>query len=241
MESTELYHHGIKGQRWGIRRYQNKDGTLTAAGKEKLDKYKDAESQRVSRRLEIATNNENKYRAKMDKKRAKLEAKGRYQKADRIKEISKEGKKASNLAEAREALETELKAVKNMKFEDMQREIKLAKNDAIVEAAMMSSILAVTATNPISAAARFTGGMLGSMTADKLIKPISASVTRDRLQREDPNRYGKKKKKRRKTTSRIIKDNNNYQNQRAAQLAVQEANRAASLGITGGTNPYMFG
>lgn len=28
-----LYHHGIKGMRWGVRRYQNKDGTLTAAGK----------------------------------------------------------------------------------------------------------------------------------------------------------------------------------------------------------------
>ena len=30
---TELYHHGIKGQRWGVRRYQNPDGTLTAEGK----------------------------------------------------------------------------------------------------------------------------------------------------------------------------------------------------------------
>ena len=29
----ELYHHGIKGQKWGIRRYQNKDGSLTDAGK----------------------------------------------------------------------------------------------------------------------------------------------------------------------------------------------------------------
>lgn len=28
----ELYHHGIKGQRWGIRRYQNPDGSLTPAG-----------------------------------------------------------------------------------------------------------------------------------------------------------------------------------------------------------------
>lgn len=28
-----LIHHGIKGQRWGIRRYQNEDGSLTAAGK----------------------------------------------------------------------------------------------------------------------------------------------------------------------------------------------------------------
>lgn len=33
--SYELYHHGVKGQRWGIRRYQNKDGSLTPAGKKR--------------------------------------------------------------------------------------------------------------------------------------------------------------------------------------------------------------
>lgn len=30
---NELYHWGIKGMKWGVRRYQNKNGTLTAAGK----------------------------------------------------------------------------------------------------------------------------------------------------------------------------------------------------------------
>ena len=32
---TVLAHHGIKGQKWGIRRFQNRDGTWTSAGKER--------------------------------------------------------------------------------------------------------------------------------------------------------------------------------------------------------------
>lgn len=33
-----LAHHGIKGQRWGVRRYQNPDGSLTSLGKHRLGK-----------------------------------------------------------------------------------------------------------------------------------------------------------------------------------------------------------
>lgn len=32
---NELYHYGVRGMKWGIRRYQNTDGTLTAAGKKR--------------------------------------------------------------------------------------------------------------------------------------------------------------------------------------------------------------
>lgn len=34
---NELYHHGIKGMKWGVRRFQKKDGTLTNAGKKRYD------------------------------------------------------------------------------------------------------------------------------------------------------------------------------------------------------------
>ena len=36
--TDELYHHGVPGQRWGFRRYQNADGTLTPAGRRRANK-----------------------------------------------------------------------------------------------------------------------------------------------------------------------------------------------------------
>jgi hypothetical protein len=41
MQHSELYHAGIKGMKWGVRRYQNKDGTLTAEGKKRYNREAD--------------------------------------------------------------------------------------------------------------------------------------------------------------------------------------------------------
>lgn len=40
MDNNELCHYGILGMRWGVRRYQNRDGTLTAAGKKRAAQLK---------------------------------------------------------------------------------------------------------------------------------------------------------------------------------------------------------
>lgn len=53
----ELYHHGILGMKWGIRRYQNKDGTLTEAGKKR---YGSAEALEVDKALKEHTKVSNK-------------------------------------------------------------------------------------------------------------------------------------------------------------------------------------
>lgn len=44
MEQNHLVHHGIKGQRWGVRRFQNPDGTLTSAGKKHYGKGDETDS-----------------------------------------------------------------------------------------------------------------------------------------------------------------------------------------------------
>ena len=67
----ELYHHGIKGQKWGIRRFQNEDGTLTPEGLRRYGKrYENRE--KYIERLESSyrdsverAKKEKKYNAKM--------------------------------------------------------------------------------------------------------------------------------------------------------------------------------
>ena len=65
LELKELYHHGIKGQKWGVRRFQNDDGTLTEAGKARYNadlsekdpsKMSDEDLRKSSQRIQAEQN-----------------------------------------------------------------------------------------------------------------------------------------------------------------------------------------
>lgn len=45
-ETQYLSHHGVLGMKWGVRRYQNKDGSLTSEGKRHISSYRKKESKR---------------------------------------------------------------------------------------------------------------------------------------------------------------------------------------------------
>ncbi len=51
--NTELIHYGIKGQRWGVRRFQNVDGTRTPAGKHREQSSNADKQMRNERKTEV--------------------------------------------------------------------------------------------------------------------------------------------------------------------------------------------
>lgn len=64
MDNEQMYHHGVIGMKWGVRRYQNKDGSLTAAGRKRLQKLDDEREKLTGEKSNTSTSNSSSSSAK---------------------------------------------------------------------------------------------------------------------------------------------------------------------------------
>lgn len=118
---NEICHHGIKGMKWGVRRYQNKDGSLTAAGRRRL--------------------------LKMEKKQIKGERK-KAEEAVKLERFKKEVIEKGDIASLQKNIDkftnedianfdSRYKAVK--RANDIQNQVKREKVDAVIEGVKRAS------------------------------------------------------------------------------------------------------
>lgn len=120
MPTDDLYHHGIRGQKWGVRRYQNADGTLTADGKKRLEAYKTREESEAIDRGRKYRNMHAESADKLKKKMSEQEAAGKTRDYEKTKQ--KYDKTMGRLERSKSITEAELEKIKNMTYDQMRSE-----------------------------------------------------------------------------------------------------------------------
>lgn len=137
-DSSYLEHHGILGMKWGIRRYQNKDGTLTEAGKQRYQKLRDnVEAEKKYRDSAGKTTSANARVARAERKLLKYDQalkRDRDTQAAKRAAKDKTGKSVKDMTDAEldsaiKDLETKvLRMTKEKKYRQLMSEVSGKKN-----------------------------------------------------------------------------------------------------------------
>ena len=176
----ELYHWGIKGQKWGDRRYQNEDGSLTPEGRERYGKGGD----RIKIERAKATYNTQKYKADLKSKaQREKDIRAAQEERNRIKENSntmllarKSQGKFDRLNKKEEAKlnnqgrpKASLGKTKNMSDEELQNAINRLKLQAEYN---KQYVLATQPNSMLVKADRFFEGPTGKFVADLAVRTL---------------------------------------------------------------------
>ena len=132
-----LMHYGIVGMRWGIRRYQNPDGTLTELGKKQYSKEREEEKDLVDSHYKKHFKSEEKYMVRTLGKARDAAAKGNEKSAQ--KNFSKFARSAYRAKAYKDLAEAEIKKIENTPVSELSAERRSKETNALVNSLLTSA------------------------------------------------------------------------------------------------------
>ena len=184
---NELYHHGIKGMKWGVRRYQNLDGSLTNAGRKKYGTKTNFE--RVQAAKKAATIGVKKRKA-MEKANART-----------AKEIAKYEKKAGlNKSESKSVVKSKPILKSNSKPKTINEMTNEEIQERIDRINLENKLISLT-PQKVSAGQRFVNGVKGA--AISIAKEKGTKIVGDYIDKQVREKLGIKDEK---SMSKILQE-----------------------------------